>query len=866
MTTETGKKEFKTLSSITKSDGYEYLRQYIDIADWILEKKGKKEIDEVFSKIIEIVKDENIENCIKIYYFRLLSYFYDISTHNQAFFVTIMRKIKGQYEELTQPFIQYLQSKSKTNHSIYFIDPPKKGSFYLGNLGKRLSIIYKNDTIEYILQNDNINELKTRLSSSNEKVSKVDFFRHTNLYEALFNRSKSISILNFCAIYGSVECFKFLYLNDYQFDEITPKMMIAGSNTQIIHIGEEKGLSFDNLFEVSIQFHHKEISEWLLSNYKCEIVSLEKCIDYNNYRALLFTLLNNEIEITPKIINNICKKEFTCPGLLKYLLERYNILNLINNQEANPLFPLCSNKFNKESIKLLIESGVDVTHKRSPAFSLNPYSPFSLYCRYSDIDNEILQLFINKGGHLNNDDNSIHCITPLEALCQNSQFQLDSLKLLINSGADPDIFYNPIELLCSEKPINYDAIKYLIENGANIDNSLENIVYLLCKESHINYDLIKYLIDMGIDLNRGDIPPLFYICQKDDLDVNLISLLVENGADPSKTSNDFRAESPITLVLSKPNLNMNVIKILISKCRNINNELKLCKKIPNNLDLLKLLISSGVDPNNKTFLDKLLISKDITIDAIQLLLDYNAEPSNIYKEFLSVCKLPSNGSNFSDILKLLVEKGADANICFFDLLNKMKSKQEVNLELVEYLIDHGADVNQISYNESLLYYLCQWEEPNIPLIELFILKNADINKGYQQNGITTITTLFSLLQMNTINIELISLFIKNGALLEKGYQSLHGITLQTPLTECCRINDIECIKLLVNNGADVNNGERNYKGEIVRTPLFILCSRKKVNIEAIKFFLDNGAIIDEKTITLLRNKKNPILLSLLNLE
>ena len=77
-------------------------------------------------------------------------------------------------------------------------------------------------------------------------------------------------------------------------------MSVCGGNFEIIHECEESGISFDSCFEYCILLHHHTISEWLLSNYKCELFPSSKCLEYYDYETFLF-LEFNEIEFTSEL-------------------------------------------------------------------------------------------------------------------------------------------------------------------------------------------------------------------------------------------------------------------------------------------------------------------------------------------------------------------------------------------------------------------------------------------------------------------------------------------------------------------------------------------------------------------------------------
>ena len=74
-------------------------------------------------------------------------------------------------------------------------------------------------------------------------------------YLDLFGWCTSVSLIDFCCLFGSVECFKYLLLNKCEISNLTLKYSIAGGNQDIINILKEKGHSFEECLETSVKYH-----------------------------------------------------------------------------------------------------------------------------------------------------------------------------------------------------------------------------------------------------------------------------------------------------------------------------------------------------------------------------------------------------------------------------------------------------------------------------------------------------------------------------------------------------------------------------------------------------------------------------------
>ena len=143
-----------------------------------------------------------------------------------------------------------------------------------------------------------------------------------------------------------------------------------------------------------------------------------------------------------------------------------------------------------------------------------------------------------------------------------------------------------------------------------------------------------------------------------------------------------------------------------------------------------------------------------------------------------------------DIVKLLVENGADVNIVSDKLTSPLYYAvifEDVNI--VKYLIDNGAEVNNRGFylDRTALHQACNLDRKDI--VKLLLEHNINVN-------------------------------IRD----DKGETALHYAVIN---------NNTDIIKLLIDNGTEIN--ARNYEGQ---TALHIAVIYK--NIEAIKTLLDSG--------------------------
>ncbi|KAJ5066264.1 ankyrin repeat-containing protein [Anaeramoeba ignava] len=175
-----------------------------------------------------------------------------------------------------------------------------------------------------------------------------------------------------------------------------------------------------------------------------------------------------------------------------------------------------------------------------------------------------------------------------------------------------------------------------------------------------------------------------------------------------------------------------------------------------------------------------------------------------------------------DIIKLLIEKGADTNIYNFYGENLMDicAKYNPNIELFQLLIDKGVEINEKDKHfKNSLTYLLQNYPKNIPEIKFLVSKGASVGKS-----------LFPFV-MDPKYFEIIkfTLSLDSSLINEKNFLQ------QTLLHRACFTkNNIKTIELVIQKGINVN--AEDYFGN---TALHFACQNKLEN-ETIKLLISSG--------------------------
>ena len=173
----------------------------------------------------------------------------------------------------------------------------------------------------------------------------------------------------------------------------------------------------------------------------------------------------------------------------------------------------------------------------------------------------------------------------------NANNSLELVKVLLNSGANPNIVYSDPEegnFTILDRSLyynNFEIFKTLVENGANIDKVNDRgepfIVNAIRRE---RFDIVKYLVDKGIDpkmkyTDYRNIPFSLLAATVNNNDTKIAEYLIDKGADVNTKAiidnymeNDMtsnykdNSKEAVNLILTAiENGNTSLVKLLIEK-------------------------------------------------------------------------------------------------------------------------------------------------------------------------------------------------------------------------------------------------------------------------------------------------------------
>ena len=455
-----------------------------------------------------------------------------------------------------------------------------------------------------------------------------------------------------------------------------------------------------------------------------------------------------------------------------------------------------------ESVMFLLEAGAD-------ANIIKPDGNTSLHSAvYGNCSKDTLQKVIQHGVSVNSVNR--RCQTALLYACEKAQ--ADSVKLLLENGADPNISdvegYSGLHLAvygnCTIDTLQDIMTHKAYLNAQNLDE--ETALWLAC--AHRKQDLVKALLKAGSNTNiandKGDTSlhaAVYGNCNK-----KIISAIIYHGANVNVSSKGNRT----ALMMA-------------------------CEK--SNTGAVNILLTAGADPNiadddGETCLHGAFRGACNT-EVLQTIIDHGADVNATFKNNCTVLMVATTDSN-TDHTNVLPKAGADPNIAdgHGETCLHHAVRYACNKEVLQAIIDHGADVNAtneknwtalmiasaMSNIDAINVLLKAGADPNIAdahgdtflhdtvrtnykkeVLQAIIDNGADVNATNKNNW----TALMIASAMS--NIDAINVLLKAGA--DPNIADAHG---DTCLHDAVRTNyKKEVLQAIIDNGADMNATNKN---------------------------------------------------------
>lgn len=340
-----------------------------------------------------------------------------------------------------------------------------------------------------------------------------------------------------------------------------------------------------------------------------------------------------------------------------------------------------------------------------------------------------------------------------------------------------------------------DIIEYLLKHGAKLDaEDNDGRTPLIYTAVVNNIHAMEYLIKRGADINKCDtekVPPLIFAIYKKNIDA--VKFLLEKGA----KVNVFTTKHATPLKYAVVVQDFPIVKLLLkhgavvdAPDKNGTTPLMLaCNK--GNIEIIECLIAHGADLHAKNVAG----STPIT---------FVDDPK---------------------VAELLKQKGIDLDVVFRAGSPLMIAAYNGNLKMIDYLLRHGAKVNQRDHRKSTALMLAciggrleavkklvaagakvndhniNYQTPltaaalanNLPIVKYLLENKANPNVMHKKGGSPL------LIAVKNNNLEMVKLLLAHGA--KVNLPNKGGMTALYVAT----INNLsEMIKLLLKHGADPN--------------------------------------------------------------
>ena len=719
-------------------------------------------------------------------------------------FITVFDYVIMYSKLLNNPHVQdkiykvfFKHWKKSEKHTFYdTVHPPKSLECYI-----------LNDDLTNFL--DILNKYE---STTSETTSLRDYSKRLYFGEIVYT---DIPYIDLAAFHGSQKIFSYLILNGYKIDSSTPSYAIQGGNMTIIHLIENRHISFDDMLMEAIFFHRNDVIDYLLSKYKCEPINLSSCIKCFHYDFFLFLLLTNTNR--------------------NQIFQGSRIENYLWCSEKEPIYKLCKKAFKKELQTFLICQLIKfkkINYNTLGKKNRNDSSPLSLLCQKKEINEEVIELRLKNGADVN-----IGYKPSFYYICKHDSYII--IKLMVDKGADVNVLFygsiksnkyllTPLFQACNQDPVNRYIVGLLLENKADANKGDITPLCALC--SNLNFqietiNLIREIISNGCDINKGDITPLYKLCGINDIENNieLIKYFIEKGADVNKGLIYKEYKERDVSDYDKP-LKYQIIKESTPLY-------KLCSRSQPSYDLIQLLIDKGANVNRGKY--------------------YNYDYLGIPHHITPLGILCSHELINIDLIRLLLENGANPNLGSLKPLYFTCKNKNINLSVLQFLLENGADPNEISYlninnTKITLTHLAQVCEANVFSFEAFKLL---VEYGAKDFLLCASKYLSRNDILNSEKDKMLSYCASKGIDLTKT-EEFHQIQMSIDqkkekdfdyysLTTAILNQNIEEIRYFLNIGADINDITYRYNN-----PFVYACV--KSSYEIVKFLFESCPNIKEK--------------------
>ncbi|EAY08774.1 hypothetical protein TVAG_188610 [Trichomonas vaginalis G3] len=461
------------------------------------------------------------------------------------------------YTDICQALLQNLTGNNKIQ-KLYFnssrlrsalvykkLIPNKYGIKFENNAIENIFEFYEKGSVQHALLWDDLDELQTIYSNPM-------FDTNTNV--------DGSSLIAKSAKFGSVNCFKFLFMNSGSIDKKALHHAFIGNNYEIIHICERQLKVDSKCLENSILSHHTETSYYLKQKYNVDY-SWKTSLSTYNYR-FFFEKLFQQKSVDERDFNGetalIASSSLKRFNVCEYLLKNKSNINTMDRSGFSALLNAAIED-NVESLQFPLKNNANIEMRDE-----NQRTPLMIASQLSNL--KVMELLIKNNADIEAIDKQRY-----SALMYAVRWdQTPAVKLLLDNGANINakstLGETPLYISVAAK--NYEMTLFLLQYNPDIEiqNYLGFTPLMKCAFDD-SLEIARLLVLHNADVSARDsagYTPLIIASYNNS--INVAQLLIENDVDVNQSS-----DSGLTpLMIASQRSSMNVAKMLIKLGADIN--------------------------------------------------------------------------------------------------------------------------------------------------------------------------------------------------------------------------------------------------------------------------------------------------------
>lgn len=273
----------------------EQIEVYKELQIKLLAMTGKEEIDD----IKEFIEKNGLLNgksksLATIRLIASVAYSHIKLLRNAIILVNLLGKIEVKKKLTSYINHEEIRNREKTINLLLRANGQKLDEDYISILLNEYEkmLTSGNPSLLKALLDDNVESLQSYISKNNYDLNQTIPYSY---YDQNYPILVSAKAIDYAALFGSINCFKFLMMNmEHLYYQGLLNSSIAGGNHEIILIVENKiqcqnSIDYNQLLEIAILFMQNDLIDYIIekSDIKIESENYIKCIYSSNYEAIL---------------------------------------------------------------------------------------------------------------------------------------------------------------------------------------------------------------------------------------------------------------------------------------------------------------------------------------------------------------------------------------------------------------------------------------------------------------------------------------------------------------------------------------------------------------------------------------------------